>query len=669
MRRIHKSLSFIVSLLLVISLFTPSLSFAAHDPNSRNYDYGVEFWNDDTPDVGFYINSAANFSILQTEEPGFGTFAGEWTMMNLLRGLYTEADYINQIPNGYFEGYKSRVDEHVIKKEGHLDRNKSTEWSRAILSLTAMDEDITNVAGYDFIGKLTESHRFSHRQGINGPIWILLSLNTGRNKLYTKGEYEGKFDPIENPNDYNTEAKMIDYILKKEVAGGGWTLFGENPDPDITGMALQGLAHYYLDEELFKSTGIETPYEDFAKSVERGIVAMEKMQLADGSYAAFGNTNAESTVQVIVALTELKIDPLTTGHYLPHIDQTVNFTTQGMFKYGIFTNNMIDALLTFWADRSYKTEARADNEYYAVGGFRHIKGGFDGGGGAGTGVNAMATDQSLYGLIAYDRFLQNENSLYDMRDMMSRYSGKSYKTYQAKQLDLNFYTDETNKQKKAVSPHQIVELPELNEKGKRHIGWTTRTDGKGKLFKPKARLSIPSKYSVMGEALNLYAVYDTDTYKLTLHSDGGVYDKELVPSQVTVDDEVTLPHSENMKKKGYQFEGWYEKPTFVGDKVTELSKVTSDVELYAKWTALEGADVSELEKALEQAKALDTEGFTQASVKELNQAITRAESVLEKAESQEEIDLMTEELNEAMKLIVDKTKLQEKIKEAEDALK
>ena len=66
-------------------------------------------------------------------------------------------------------------------------------------------------------------------------------------------------------------------------------------------------------------------------------------------------------------------------------------------------------LLTFYALNSGKATG--------VGGFKHVTTGDDGGGGAGTSVNVMATDQALYALIAYDRFLQKELPLYRRMDM------------------------------------------------------------------------------------------------------------------------------------------------------------------------------------------------------------------------------------------------------------
>ena len=98
--------------------------------------------------------------------------------------MYTGADYINSIPENYFSDYLKRVEAHVENKKGNLHAAKSTEWSRLILPLTAMGYDIRSVAGYDFIEKLSDSFSFSYRQGINGPIWEIISMNSGGYEIF-----------------------------------------------------------------------------------------------------------------------------------------------------------------------------------------------------------------------------------------------------------------------------------------------------------------------------------------------------------------------------------------------------------------------------------------------------------------------------------------------------
>lgn len=54
--------------------------------------------------------------------------------------------------------------------------------------------------------------------------------------------------------------------------------------------------------------------------------------------------------------------------------------------------------------------------YCKGGGFAHVNEGYDGGGGSGTGLNAMATDQGMYALDAYYRYINGKNKLYNMTD-------------------------------------------------------------------------------------------------------------------------------------------------------------------------------------------------------------------------------------------------------------
>src|SRR5699024_1923207 len=224
---------------------------------------------------------------------------------------------------------------------------------------------------------------------------------------------------------------------------------------------------------------------------------------------AFGNVNVESTVQVIVALTELGIDPLADSISLETIDETVDFSTDGAVQDGDYTDNMIDATLTFWADGSGSEPG--------VGGFKHVTTGSDGGGGAGNSVNAMATDQALYGLIAYDRFLKDENSLYDMTDMMASKEGKTYKEYKAKELEVNFQGLDGDKLEKK-SPYSIIEIPDgASAEGKEFIEWNSKSDGSGTTYAPGEKLSMPD------HDITLYAQSEQIEYEIIYETNGGQF--------------------------------------------------------------------------------------------------------------------------------------------------
>lgn len=93
------------------------------------------------------------------------------------------------------------------------------------------------MAGYDLTKALGDYDK-TIWQGLNGPIWALIAL-----------------DSRDYPMPVNPEAKTqatrqmyIDRILECQLPDGGWSLFGGTEaagsgdgvsDPDITGMALQ----------------------------------------------------------------------------------------------------------------------------------------------------------------------------------------------------------------------------------------------------------------------------------------------------------------------------------------------------------------------------------------------------------------------------------------------
>ena len=474
-----KLLAVVVMMVMIVSFMPPKALGAAYNAETDFETLEARFWEDQKPPIGFYINAASRYILETVPNPAVGSTFGEWSVMDLLRGQYTGYDYMNYIPSNYYSEYIRKVEQHVSTNNGVLDLNKSTEWSRITLAFSALGHDIRNVAGYDFVEKLSSSHRFSYRQGINGPIWEIIALNTGGYQLYPDAE---------NP-DVNTIGKMIDYILKLEITQvngtvGGWALTGKMPDADITGMALQAFAPYYLNSSLYNQTGASKSYTEFAKAVERALVVLTEIQQPNGGFSSWGTVNLESTVQVIVALTAMGLDPLAPKISLPHLGTTVDYLTEGAYRDGVWSNNMLDALLSFWAPGSGSS--------VVVGGFKHVTSGYDGGGGSGTGVNAMATDQALYGLIAYDRFLKGKKPLYDMKDMING----EYKNMRALQYQIEFDGNHiASNTTQTFSPYALVSLP----KEANVYSWNTKADGTGVKYAPGEKLVMPE------HSIKLYA--------------------------------------------------------------------------------------------------------------------------------------------------------------------
>lgn len=295
-------------------------------------------------------------------EPVVASIGGEWTVLSLARSGI-------KVPKKYYEDYYKRVEKTVKDAKGILHRMKFTEYSRVILALTAINKDVTDVGGYNLLSYLSDFDNVK-KQGINGPIFALIAFDAGNYDI-----------PIDKKASVQTTRQgIIDFILDKEIhkgtsKAGGWALSGTDPDPDITFMAIQSLANY-MDQKEVK------------EAVDRALKIMSKKQLSTGGYNSWGTENCESTAQAIVALTALGIDIDTDSRFIK-TDKKGN------------KNTLMDGMMQF---------------YCKGGGFAHVNEGYDGGGGSGTGVNAMATDQGMYALDAYYRYINGKNKLYNMTD-------------------------------------------------------------------------------------------------------------------------------------------------------------------------------------------------------------------------------------------------------------
>ena len=278
--------------------------------------------------------------------PTVNSTGGEWMVIGLARSGRT-------VPAGYYDNVVKFVRENADKNE-RLDRNKVTENARVILALTAIGKDVTNVGGHNLLKGL-DNMAYVQTQGINGPIFTLIALDS--HNYPTMGDV--------------TREKLIQAILDAQLPGGGWTLSGNDADPDMTAMAIQSLAPYYKTNETVKA------------AVDKALEALSTLQRNDGGFGSWGTVNSESCAQVIVALTALGIDPTADSRFVKN-DLTV-----------------LDALASF---------------YVTGGGFKHV---------ADKGRDGMATEQGYYALAAYYRFVNAQTRLYDMSDVTIQTGGSN----------------------------------------------------------------------------------------------------------------------------------------------------------------------------------------------------------------------------------------------------
>ena len=304
------------------------------------------------PDLQALVDGSAKYMLSTVKAPDHADVGGEWAVLGLARSGYT-------VPDGYFEGYYGKLVTYVKKCEGVLHERKYTDYSRVVITLSALGIDARDVGGYDLLKPLGDYDK-TIWQGLNGPIWALIALDSANYPVPRNEEAETQA----------TRQMYIDCILSEELNEGGWTLSrrtaADPADPDITGMALQALAKYQDQPAV-------------AAAIDRALTCMSNKQDENGGYTnMWGDSNSESVVQVLVGLCELGI----------------GWKDERFIKNG---HSLLDNLLTY-----RKTD----------GGFTHIADGSDG-------DNQMSAEQGFYALIACLRFEKGMNSLYRMMDAIT----------------------------------------------------------------------------------------------------------------------------------------------------------------------------------------------------------------------------------------------------------
>ncbi len=297
-----------------------------------------------------------NFTYKGLKNPKYGD---EWTIMTLGRGNHKAS-------KDYYKEYYDSVATKLKEKDGNLG-NAYADYSKLILALTAIGKDVTDVSGYNLLEKLADYNKVTN-QGVIGASYALLALDS----------YDYEIPKVSNIEVQTTRDALIEFILNKEINSGtanakGWALSGNTPDVDVTSYAIQALAPYYLSPYYNKNTEVKA-------AVDRGTAWLSNIQMPNGGFpeTAWTKANSQNIAQVIVALTELGINPDTDNMFIKN------------------KKSLIDALMGFAV---------------AEGGFKNLTTEIK--------ANAMATVQGTYALVAYDRLKNNKNSLYDMTDVQN----------------------------------------------------------------------------------------------------------------------------------------------------------------------------------------------------------------------------------------------------------
>lgn len=329
----------LLSWILVLTLFVSMTACGINEPDG-NQTVSPEQQKKVLADT---IDKTAKLLLGSVEDPTFGSVGGEWLMLGLARsGL--------EISDEYYETYFQNLCAYTAQQGGILHAKKYTEYARVILAVTAIGRDPEDVGGFNMLQPLADFEQTVF-QGINGPIFALLALDSGSYEIpeNTVGSTQA------------TRDLYVDYIINAQLENGGWSLMGGEAEIDVTAMALQALAKYQ-------------DRKDVAAAVEKGLTVLSQRQNEKGGYQynSAESVSSESVSQVIVALAELGIA----------LDDS-RFVKNG--------NTLLDALMQFQQED---------------GGFSHL---IDGE------TDLLATEQAFYALVAANRVAQGETSLYRMK--------------------------------------------------------------------------------------------------------------------------------------------------------------------------------------------------------------------------------------------------------------
>lgn len=123
-----------------------------------------------------------------------------------------------------------------------------------------------------------------------------------------------------------TSSDVVAKLLSLRLSDGGWAISGTASDVDVTAMAVQALAPWRR---------IDPKVEN---AVEGAVGFLASAQSASGDYVNYGAEDAESTAQVVIALTFVCVDPLTDSRFIKNGDTLLDVLKKYRLSDGSFSH-------------------------------------------------------------------------------------------------------------------------------------------------------------------------------------------------------------------------------------------------------------------------------------------------------------------------------------------
>lgn len=291
------------------------------------------------------------------EEDDAGSSVCDWIALAMGRyGIVyenSERKYYYDAPLTQYADAAEKYLREFYESSGVSSGVKLTDYFRTAIALTALGRDVSDII---------------RAASLNNPKSVsklaVLTVSYGLVCLELTGVEEDE-------ETVHTRREFIERLVSLRHDDGGWSLTPGESDVDVTSMVLQGLAPFYRKG----SFGVEPV-------VEKALAFLSTRQRSSGDFVSYGTFNAESTAQVIVALTQLGIDVLSDSRFIKE------------------NGNALDGLLLYrLEDGSFTHSFTSDPENTSA-----VPGSY----------NYLATDQAAYALVALWRQQAGLRPLYDM---------------------------------------------------------------------------------------------------------------------------------------------------------------------------------------------------------------------------------------------------------------
>ncbi|WP_373231048.1 S-layer homology domain-containing protein [Cohnella sp.] len=206
-----------------------------------------------------------------------------------------------------------------------------TDLARVALAVNASGGNASEVGPgkSNLLAKIANFEKIT-AQGPNAPAYALLALDAA--------------GYVSAANDRWSRDDLIEWLVNQRNSDGGWSLTAGKSDVDITAIVLTALAPYKAREDIQGVT-------DLNAVIDGAIAWLSGVQRETAGFG-YGAESSESSVQVLIALTSLGIDPVNDTRFVKNGKSTLTRLLEYRLQDGQFSHlasGKADGMATFYA--------------------------------------------------------------------------------------------------------------------------------------------------------------------------------------------------------------------------------------------------------------------------------------------------------------------------------